>query len=702
MRVRGPRRQVEGTAEDATSMTRTGRGQVLAPARPGTVAPLLEVFGLGVEVQRRGDPLTLVEDIGFTIPTGQTLGLLGESGSGKSVTAMSIIRLLPPNLRISSGSIMFDGRDLTELEERELRSVRGKEIGVVFQDPQNSLNPAFTIENQMVETIRAHLGMSSKAALEHALSLLGHVGIPSPRRRIKDYPHQFSGGMAQRVMIAMAISCQPKLLIADEPTTALDVTVQAQILSLLRSLQREHGMTLLLISHDLAVIAEMADRVAVLYAGQVAERGEVVSTLTAPQHPYTEALLRAKPEASPGEPLVAIPGIVPSPDDMPAGCHFEPRCRHATERCAVEAPALLELGSGSAARCLLHGELDLRGIAPAPAGTPVTIRPAKATIGEEVLRVTGLRREFSLRSPKLFGGKAVLVAVDDVTFEIHQGETLGLVGESGAGKSTVGRLVLGLTEPSSGSVEFLGANVAKARGRERRRLRREIQVVFQNPYASLDPTMTIGQSLAEPLEVHLSLGRRERDNEVAKLLEQVGLGPEYADRYPHALSGGQRQRVAIARALALKPRLIVCDEPVSSLDVSTQAQVINLLQDLQDEFGIAYLFVGHDLSVVDRISDRVAVMYRGRIVEIGPAEDVYRNPQHPYTKMLLAAVLSIDPRNRRLSELSAETAQPESTEGCPFAHRCPDRLEQCITVTPVAIEATPGRTVWCHLYDPHD
>ncbi|HUP73013.1 MAG TPA: ABC transporter ATP-binding protein [Acidimicrobiales bacterium] len=666
--------------------------------------PILDVVGLSVDVHRREDAVRIVDDVSFSVPAGHTVGLVGESGSGKSVTAMSIIRLLAPSLQISEGRVVFDGRDLRSLSPKEMRAVRGKDIGVVFQDPQNSLNPAFTLENQMVETIRAHLDMSKKEALAHAISLLGHVGIPNARRRIKDYPHQFSGGMAQRAMIALAIACRPKLLIADEPTTALDVTVQAQILTLLESLQDEYGMTMLLISHDLSVIAEMADHVVVMYAGEVVERGDVVGTLTAPQHPYTEALLAAQPEASrKGDPLIAIPGMVPNPDSMPAGCHFAPRCGYATELCTAEHPPLDRVFSGSpnaASRCLYHTELRLHGVTTQRTDAEVKVRPERSYGKESVLEVRGLSKTFPLRSAKLFERKSTLVAVDDVSFDVGQGETLGLVGESGAGKSTVGRLVLGLTTPTSGSVLFRGEDLSKTRRRKRQAIRRDIQVVFQNPYASLDPMMTVGQTLSEPLEVHLDLNKRAREARVAELLGHVGLGAEYADRYPHALSGGQRQRVAIARALALNPGLIVCDEPVSSLDVSTQAQVINLLRDLQVRFGIAYLFVGHDLSVVYQISDRVAVMYRGRVVEIGPAEDIYRDPQHPYTQTLLAAILSIDPREHRLSKAIREQSAPDSPGGCPFAHRCPHVMEECRTHVPDGIETTPGRTVWCRLYGP--
>jgi peptide/nickel transport system ATP-binding protein len=611
---------------------------------------------------------------------------------------MSIIRLLPPTLHIAEGSVRFKGRELTSLSSSELRRVRGKEVGVVFQDPQNSLDPSFTIESQMVETMRTHLDLSKSEARKRAISLLDRVGIPNAARRIRDYPHQLSGGMAQRAMIALAISCEPSLLIADEPTTALDVTVQAQILSLLRSLQAENGMSLLLISHDLGVIAEMADHMVVMYAGEILERGDVVTTLTAPKHPYTEALLRAQPSQNrKGDPLVAIPGMVPNADAMPPGCRFSPRCRHVIDRCSHEHPTLDHVLSEPGARCLRVAELELAGV-----GAPLLSDDGprrvvdKPVDRETILHVRGLTKRFPLRATTVFGRKTQFTAVDDVNFALRAGETIGLVGESGAGKSTVGRLILGLVQPTAGTIEFRGHEITSGFGR-RRDLRRDVQVVFQNPYASLDPMMTIEQTLSEPLEVHLDLDRNARRKRVLELLEQVGLSREYADRYPHALSGGQRQRIAIARALALNPLLIVCDEPVSSLDVSSQAQVINLLRDLQERLGISYVFVGHDLSVVYQISDRVAVMFAGHVVEMGPAEDVYRNPQHPYTKTLLAAVLSVDPRDRRLGSLLREKIEPRQ-EGCVFAHRCEHATERCSTAPP-NIETSERRFVSCWLYD---
>jgi peptide/nickel transport system ATP-binding protein len=670
----------------------------------GGGGPLLSVSDLSTVLRRTDGPLPLIEEVSFELAAGRTVGLVGESGSGKSLTAMSIIGLLPPTLEITGGKVLFSGIDLTALSQAELRKIRGRDIGMIFQDPQNSLDPCFTVGAQMVETIRTHTDLSSRAAGELAVSLLDRVGIRQPAQRAQDYPHQLSGGMAQRVMIAMAISCQPRLLIADEPTTALDVTVQAQILTLLRELQHEMDMALLLISHDLSVIAEMADDVAVLYAGHVVERGEVTATFAAPSHPYTEALLGARPTASTrGEPLVTIPGVVPSPFAMPSGCHFHPRCSYAHPECREHRPAfeITASRSGKGTRCLRHAELDLSGVrATAPVSAPPERPPNDDTHADRpvLLEAQDLRKQYRLRGGRFGLGGSWLVAVDDVSFALRQGETLGLVGESGAGKSTVGRLVLGLADPTGGSVSFDGTDIGSVRGRQRRAMRRHIQVVFQNPYASLDPTKTIGESVAEPLQVHAKLSKGDERDRVVELLEQVGLGPAYVNRYPHALSGGQRQRVAIARALSLNPRLLVCDEPVSSLDVSTQAQVINLLRDLQRDRGLSYLFVGHDLSVVHQISDRIAVMYQGRIVETGRSDLIYNRPRHPYTQMLLSAVLSIDPQRHRLgSVVSGEHTTDRISTGCPFAARCPAVMERCWTEEPPAVETDGGVTVWCHL-----
>jgi peptide/nickel transport system ATP-binding protein len=654
---------------------------------------LLEVAGLDVDVRRAGRWVRVVDDVSFAIEPGETHGLVGESGSGKTITALSVMRLLPATGRLAGGRVLLEGSDVTGLSSRGYNRLRGARMGMVFQDPQNSLNPAYTIGNQMVETIRAHAPTSRSAARDRAVALLERVGIAHAGDRLGAYPHQFSGGMAQRVMIALAVAAEPRLLIADEPTTALDVTVQAQILRLLRSLCDELGMGMLLISHDLSVIAEMCDRVAVMYAGQLVETGDATSVFVHPSHPYTDALLGAQPGLDvPGGALVAIPGTVPDPAAMPTGCRFANRCAHARDECCA-GPVPLEQHRSTWARCVRAEELTLPGLRrtgePATsdaadggvaAGSVGSSAPAEA---EVLLEVRGLTKDYTAGGA--FGRRGGRVrAVDDVTLDVRAGESVGLVGESGAGKTTVGRLVLGLVEPTAGTITFAGRDIATLGKAAARAHRRHVQVVYQNPYASLDPRMTVEDTVAEPLDIHTPMARDDRGARVGELLHQVGLDESHRHRYPHQLSGGQRQRVAIARALSPQPRLIVCDEPVSSLDVSTQAQVINLLHDVQRDTGVAYLFVGHDLEVVRHISDRVAVMYLGRVVEWGPSETVYADPQHPYTRMLLGSVLSTDPRRRRLSAHAPELedAAAATSGGCPYAPRCPDVMDVCREVDP--------------------
>jgi peptide/nickel transport system ATP-binding protein len=567
------------------------------------VTALLSLSDLSVEVPhaaRGQQPVQLVDGVAFDLHAGRTLGLVGESGSGKTLTALAILNLLPRPVRRIRGQVQFDGRDLTSLPPRTLRSLLGRDIGVVFQDPQASLDPSFTVGAQLVETIRTHTDLTGRRARDLAVTLLERVGISEPAKRLRAYPHQLSGGMAQRVMIALAVCCGPRLLVADEPTTALDVTVQAQILALLRSLQEESGMASLLISHDLGVVAEMADDVAVMQGGRLVEQGAVASIFHRPHQAYTKTLLAAHPAA-------------PQPDQ-------------------ASPPAERSSRSGS------H----------------------ESATGAILVEARGLGMDYERRDGTWPWRRSTLTAVDDVDLVIHEGEAVGLVGESGAGKSTVGRLILGLELPTRGSVLVAGRDLARPVGRRRserggprgeravrRELRRDIQVVFQNPHSSLDPMMTVGATVAEPFEVHTAHSRGEVRARVADLLEQVGLAPALAERYPDELSGGQRQRIAIARALALQPRLIVCDEATSALDVSTQAQVIDLLAELKASLGVAYLFISHDLSVVYRLCERVAVMRGGQIVEVGPTEQVYHEPADPDTQELLDAVLSVDPGLRR-------------------------------------------------------
>jgi peptide/nickel transport system ATP-binding protein len=663
-----------------------------------------------------------MEDGAFTLQRGKTLGLVGESGSGKTVSALAVMGLLPPRVSRVSGSIRFEGRELTTLSPSGLRQLRGSEIAMIFQEPMTSLNPAYTVGNQIAEQVRAHREITRKEAWKVAVDMLERVEIPQAAGRAHDYPHAFSGGMRQRVMIAMALSCSPKLLIADEPTTALDVTTQAQIIDLLHALQREEDMAMIFVTHDLGVIADVADDVVVMYAGQIVEQSVAADVFVHPRHPYTEALLDSVPQLTPrGEPLHAIPGMVPRPDQFLTGCRFAPRCTYAEDDC-LSAPVQLRrprpvdepAGQGAIgdrvpttssavilSRCARQDELTLSGARLEVASAPFVSAAARASV-EPVMTVTDLVKEFPIRSGVLRRKTGAVRAVDGVDLEVMAGTTLGLVGESGSGKSTLARLVLRLIDPTGGSVVVDGKDITKLGGPALRRHREAMQMVFQDPYSSLDPRQSIADIVGEPLAIHTSMSRSQREKRVAELLGQVGLGSHVMQRQPHEFSGGQRQRIAIARALALQPKLLVCDEPVSALDVSTQSQVINLFSQLQKELGLAYLFIAHDLSVVRHISDRIAVMYLGKIVEEGDADEVYLRPTHPYTAALLSAIPVPDPTRRREGSriiLSGEVGEPiGGTGGCRFRARCPFAMDICASVDPEAFVTPSGSTVRCHLH----
>ena len=666
---------------------------------PVTAGPLLRVTGLEIQFLVGGKWNSVAEDVSFDVAAGETLGLVGESGCGKTVTSLAVMGLIPTaNGRITAGSVFFEGRDLLHVTAEELRDVRGDRIAMVFQEPMTSLNPSFTIGQQISFAVQAHRHASKADARKRAVEVLDRVGIPDPSNRVDDYPHTFSGGMRQRAMIAMALACQPDLLIADEPTTALDVTVQAQILELLRSLKDELGMAMLFVTHDLGVVADICDRVAVMYAGQMVEQAPTDGIFVRPRHPYTEGLLASMPQWSvPGQPLAVIPGRVPPAGEMPSGCRFRSRCSYAVAACE-QTVALADLGNETAVRCTRREELNLRG-APdqlaVPVATPTILR-------EPLLSVEGLRKEFPVTSGLLRRVRGHVKAVDGIDINVGAGETVGLVGESGSGKSTVARLVLRLIEPTGGKVVVDGQDLSMLRGAELRHARANMQMVFQDPYSSLDPRSSIGRSVGEPLEIHQSARGSDRNARVAELLSLVGISPNLAGRLPHEFSGGQRQRVAVARALALEPKLLVCDEPVSALDVSTQSQVINLLADLQERLGIAYLFIAHDLSVVRHLSHRIAVMYLGRIVETGPAEEVYQRPTHPYTEALLSAIPIADPvrqRQRKRIVLQGELPSPlNPPSGCRFRTRCPYAMDICREIDPPPFESSTGTTTWCHLH----
>ncbi len=582
---------------------------------------LIEVEDLSVQFPLEGEIVRAVEKVSWHIDKGETLAVVGESGSGKSVTAMSLMRLTDySGGQITSGKVNFQRKndsviDVTSESQDVMRGIRGNEMSMIFQEPMTSLNPVFTVGMQIAEAIILHQGKSEREALELALEMLKLVRIPEPEKQLLQYPHQLSGGMRQRVMIAMALSCRPSLLIADEPTTALDVTIQAQILDLIKSLQRDIGMSVMFITHDMGVVAEVADRVVVMLRGEKVEEGSALEVFHNPQHPYTKALLSAVPK------LGSMTGRL-----MPAKF------------------ANLDVSRSEG------GEVS-------EDSNSAELQDIKDTVRDDevpLLQVKDLTTRFDIRKGVFGRATGRIHAVESVDFTLQQGETLALVGESGCGKSTTGRSIIRLTQPTRGSVVFEGTELTTLNNKEMRPYRREMQMIFQDPFASLNPRMSVGEAIAEPIRVHGIGNRAEAKDRVNDLLKRVGLEPELGSRYPHEFSGGQRQRLCIARALGLEPKLIIADEAVSALDVSIQAQVINLMMELQEEFGLSYLFISHDMAVVERVSHRVAVMYLGEIVELGVRGQVFENPQHPYTKKLLSAVPVADPKLRK-TELNLMT-----------------------------------------------
>jgi peptide/nickel transport system ATP-binding protein len=595
---------------------------------------------------------------------------------------------------------------------------------MIFQQPQSSLNPVTKVGNQIAEVLQLHRHMSKKKGWEQAIELLQLVGIPDAERRANAYPHELSGGMAQRVMIAMALACEPELLIADEPTTGLDVTIQAQILDLMGKLRTQMSTSVILITHDLGVIAEQADRVAVMYAGRIVEEAEVNQLFARPLHPYTQGLIGSLPVLGDvRQKLETIPGTVPNLVDLPPGCKFASRCQACLEHdlavCTQIEPELALAAKEHTVRCWLYhdSEMHVAPLASALQEGPTakaqkhrvslelaayeTDNDASVRETAELVRVEHLVKHFPVRGGLLQRHQGVIQAVDDVSFTIQQGETLGLVGESGCGKTTVGRAVLRLTTATNGSVMFGGEDVFKAEERKLKALRREMQIVFQDPYSSLDPRMQVGESIAEGLLIHGLHSAKERHEIVVEMLRQVGLEEYHARRYPHEFSGGQRQRIGIARALAVQPKFIVCDEPVSALDVSIQSQILNLLHDIQHRFNIAYLFIAHDLSVIEHISDRVAVMYLGKIVELADRNDLFRNPQHPYTQALMSAIPMPDPtRKGQRIILQGDVPSPlNPPSGCRFHTRCPVAMEHCKQEEPVFKEVAPKHWAACWLLE---
>ena len=674
--------------------------------------PILSVRGLDVAFTGSGRSVPAVRGIDFDVHANEVLGIVGESGSGKSVTSLAITGLLPATARVS-GSIRLGGVEITTADRETLRRMRGNDVGMIFQDPTTTLNPVLPIGRQVIEGQVAHGRIGSAAAAGRAIDLLREVDIPDPAARAGQFPHQFSGGMRQRAVIAMAMSGQPRLIIADEPTTALDVTVQAQVLSVLARRQAESGAAVILITHDLGVIAEVAHRVAVMYGGRIVETGRVEEIFARPRHPYTIGLLRSLPRIDGAdERLVPISGQPPAPARMPSGCAFHPRCPIGRDRpiCAAEAPALVAVGAeGHASACHFAAEAETADTsARRPEPRPLTPEGAAKPAAEPpLLRVDDLRVHFPIRAGLLRRQVGTVRAVDGVSLDLRAGETLGLVGESGCGKTTTARAIMGLLRATGGSVAFDGQDITNLPRADMRRVRRNMQYIFQDPYASLNPVRTVGDIVAEPLHIHGLFDQMGGEKRIAELFELVGLSRTMLDRFPSEFSGGQRQRIGIARALALQPRLLILDEPVAALDVSIQAQVINLLQDLQRELRLAYLFVAHDLSVVRHISDRVAVMYLGRIVEESAKTDLYERPTHPYTQSLLSAVPVPDPASRSRRKrivLQGDIPSPaRPPSGCAFHPRCFRATEICARERPAFVPQPGGTTrSACHHAGPLD
>jgi len=693
---------------DLPAETPTGR---LAAPTPGAV---LEVRDLHVSFPSESGTVTAVRGVSYALAPGEVLGIVGESGSGKSVSSLAVMGLLPSTARIQ-GSILFHQKELRGLADREFSGLRGEGISMVFQDPLSALTPVYTVGDQIAEAIRIHRDVGKDEAARKAVELLDLVGIPNAKERSRGFPHEFSGGMRQRVMIAMAIANDPDVIIADEPTTALDVTVQAQILEVLKTAQQATGAAIVMITHDLGVIAGFADRVMVMYAGRPVETGSVDDIFYRPRMPYTLGLLGSLPRLDRAErqPLTPVEGNPPSLIDLPPGCPFAPRCPMKLGVCLELEPDLDPTRHpGHRAACHRHPEIEEQGLtatdvfpAPLAGDPPVFRRPRRERAS--VLEVEGLVRRFPLTRGAVFRRTVGTVhAVDGISFDIREGETLGLVGESGCGKTTTINEILSLVRPQEGRIAVLGRET-KGLGRAgRREIRRDVSVVFQDPMASLDARMPISDILAEPMRTH-GVPREKRAAKVRDLLRLVGLGPEHAARYPGEFSGGQRQRICIARALALEPKLVVLDEPVSALDVSIRAGVINLLEELREKLSLSYLFVAHDLSVVRHIANRVAVMYLGRIVEIGDVDQVFDAPAHPYTQALLSAIPLPDPqreRERRRVVLEGDLPSPaDPPSGCRFRTRCPlfatlspDRAERCINDDPALVQQGADHGAACH------
>jgi len=672
--------------------------------RPHT--PILDVSDLAISYETRRGDIPAVRGVSFDIQRSETLGVVGESGCGKSTIAFGIVNFLGRNGKIVKGSIFFQGQDLVSRSEGELRKIRGDRIAMVYQDPMQALNPSMRIGDQLSEVLIVHRGMKKSPAEEKCIQMLERVYMPDPANVMRRYPHQISGGQQQRVVIAMALLNDPALLIMDEPTTALDVTVEAAVLDLIADLQKDFDTAIMYITHNLGVVARVSDKVAVMYAGEMVERADVADVFLQPLHPYTQGLMRCVPRLGQDKSssyLYPIPGRVPSPANLPPGCVFEPRCSFARADCRQKRPDLRQVAPGHVTRCLFAEEIAQAEWKP-PEEIARTLVPAGKAVSSDaapILRVEHAQTFYEAPSKQLIGGaKQFVKAVDDVSVEAKRSRTLGIVGESGCGKSTLVKTIIGLEAPTGGKFEFMGVDIATPIAKRGLNLIKNLQMVFQNPDSTLNPSFNAGTQIGRSLRRFKVVPSNQVRDEVVRLLDMMKLGERYYDRLPRQLSGGEKQRVGIARAIAGRPELLLCDEPVSALDVSVQAAVLNLLLEIQQGMGSTMIFIAHDLSVVRYFCDTIAVMYLGQVVEVGPAEAIYAPPYHPYTEALLSAVPIPDPRAEqkhiRLSGTVPSALNPPS--GCHFHTRCPRKFgEICEKESPPWQDVAPGHRIFCHI-----
>ena len=673
--------------------------------------PILDVENLAISYETRYGDVPAVRDVSFDIMRGEAHGIVGESGCGKSTIAFGVVSFLGRNGKIVDGHILFQGRDLVGRSEEELRKIRGDRIAMVYQDPMQALNPSMRLGDQMAEVLTVHRGMKKRDAEEKCVQMLERVYMPDPANVMRRYPHQISGGQQQRVVIAMALLNDPALLIMDEPTTALDVTVEAAVLDLIADLQRDFDTAIMYISHNLGVVARVSSKVGVMYAGEIVERATVEEVYLKPYHPYTQGLMRCVPRLGMDKRssyLYPIRGRVPSPANLPPGCVFEPRCDYAREECRRKKPVLRQIEPGHWTRCHFAEEIvQMEWQPPEELMADISAPAQRVETDESILKVEHARTYYRVPSKKLIGGgKQYVKAVDDVSLEVKKGTTMGIVGESGCGKSTLVKTVIGMEKPTGGEFEFMSLDISMPVSKRDLALIQELQMVFQNPDSTLNPSFNIGHQIGRPLRRFKTVPRDQVRTEVIRLLDMMKLGERYYNRLPRQLSGGEKQRVGIARAIAGRPEMMLCDEPVSALDVSVQAAVLNLLMEIQAELGTTMIFIAHDLSVVRFFCDQIAVMYLGQIAEIGPAEAIYAPPYHPYTEALLSAVPIPDPsveqKHIRLSGNVPSALNPPS--GCRFHTRCPRRAEMlpdggkiCEIETPPWRDAGNGHRIFCHI-----